>query len=191
MKLSRMVLSCSERTGWDGNIVASARSEWLGLLLSTVAEPHRTTSVLARTHPMWLPQISWTDYSQRNYKLSTRGEAIPCCYMASRTPGRSSIHFEESSHSVLLTPSWQLTQGSGSCKVGVRTSLHFSPTSGNRPETQKQLGWDNIISVTGTINSEVCGKAGRAQGCFSGCSESSQALCVRSRKGAALSGYGN
>lgn len=80
-------------------------------------------------------------------------------------------HFEESSHSVLLTLSWELTQGSGSWKVGVRTSLHFSPTSGGRPETQKQQDWDNIILMTGTINTGVCGKAGRAQSCFSGCRE--------------------
>lgn len=78
-------------------------------------------------------------------------------------------HFEKFLHSVLLTLSWELTEGSGSCKVGVRTSLHFSPTSGDSMGTQKQLGWDH--TSLSTINTEVRGRAGRAQSCFSGCRE--------------------
>lgn len=83
-------------------------------------------------------------------------------------------HSEESSpYPGLLRLSWQLAQGLGSCKVGIRTFLHFSSTSGGRPETQKQLDQDNIILATGTINREVGGKVvsvGRDLSSFSGCS---------------------
>lgn len=68
-----------------------ARSDWLSLLILTVASPHKTTGSLARTQPRCPLPLVLSIWFFRNYELSGGGEAIPC--MASRTIRG---HFEDS-----------------------------------------------------------------------------------------------
>lgn len=106
-----------------GTTVARARSDcWT--FFSSVSALHRTTPVLARAHPMWLPSDTshWL-FRKKLRVVNKRWDhpSLPYGLQGYQSPGGSLRN-----PPTLLTLSWELTQGSGRCKVGVRISTFLS-----------------------------------------------------------------
>lgn len=80
LKLSRLVLTCSESRGRDGNTAAWNSFDWLGLILGAGAAVHKRTNVLVRIHPTQpLPDLSNWLFVKKLDELPTTGNAVHGC----------------------------------------------------------------------------------------------------------------